>query len=196
MSNGFEMCDNHTYLFATEGKDCPYCEIDRLKGELEKAHTELAISIKERIDLGNQLAEARAEIHGLGEIIIDHKRQLAEAKEHMRLAGVGPYKANYTIEGLTLNGQLAEARAEVERLNKDLGWANKQIQLKDLELDQAMVQIEISSDISCQEVAREIIQYIEDQGMIDAGTVARPMLVYEIAKCNIAEIKTRFKLEG
>lgn len=145
MSNGFEMCDNHTYLFATEGKDCPYCEIDRLKGELEKAHTELAISIKERIDLGNQLAEARE---------------------------------------------------EVERLNKDLGWANKQIQLKDLELDQAMVQIEISSDISRQEVAREIIQYIEDQGMIDAGTVARPMPVYEIAKCNIAEIKTRFILEG
>lgn len=37
-------------------------EIDRLKGELEEAYTKLAISIKERIDLGNQLAEARAEI--------------------------------------------------------------------------------------------------------------------------------------
>lgn len=37
MSNGFETCDQHTYLFATEGKDCPYCEISRLKAELEEA---------------------------------------------------------------------------------------------------------------------------------------------------------------
>lgn len=31
MSNGFETCDKHTYLFATEAKDCPYCRIDELE---------------------------------------------------------------------------------------------------------------------------------------------------------------------
>lgn len=34
MSNGFETCDKHTYLFATEAKDCPYCRIDELELQL------------------------------------------------------------------------------------------------------------------------------------------------------------------
>ena len=34
MSNGFEMCDKHIYLFTTEGKDCPYCRIAKLEQEL------------------------------------------------------------------------------------------------------------------------------------------------------------------
>ena len=36
MSNGFETCDKHTYLFATETKDCPYCRIEELEQQLDR----------------------------------------------------------------------------------------------------------------------------------------------------------------
>jgi len=83
---------------------------------------------------------------------------------------------------------LADARAEVEALTDCLNGSRKATYTADM-YDKGVAQAR-------QEAAREIIQYIEAQGMIDAGTVARPMLVYEIAKCDIAEIKTRFRLEG
>ena len=48
-----------------------------------------------------------------------------------------------------------------------------------------------------QEAAREIIQYIIDQGMIDAGTSpSNQYLIYEIDDSDIAELKQRYGLEG
>lgn len=64
-------------------------------------------------------------------------------------------------------GAIDTLLAEVERLNKDLGWANKQVQLKDLELDQAIVSIEISSDIARQEAARECAEIADQYKIID-----------------------------
>lgn len=75
MSNGFETCDQHTYLFATEGKDCPYCEIDRLKGELEEARDEafkrearIMMYVNQVCALEHHLAEARAEVDRIKQV--------------------------------------------------------------------------------------------------------------------------------
>lgn len=84
-----------------------------------------------------------------------------------------------------LERQLAEAKVENDRLFLE----NRQM-LQGMKWDN-----QIRAEAR-QEAAREIIQYIEDQGMIDAGTVARPMLVYEIAKCDLEELRKRFGLEG
>ena len=107
-------------------------EIHVLKLELEEVRTEMAISIKERINLGNQLAEARAE-----------------------------------NERLTL---------ENRQMLQGMKWDN---QLK---------------AIARQQTAREIIQYIEDQGMIQIGY--DKTLLYEIDDSDITELKQRFGLEG
>lgn len=66
MSNGFETCDKHTYLFATEAKDCPYCRIDELEQdrdgwirnyELQEKVVEIA---QQRIaELEQQLADEK-----------------------------------------------------------------------------------------------------------------------------------------
>lgn len=38
------------------GDDCPYCRIDELEQQLAEVQSELALSIKERIELGGKLS--------------------------------------------------------------------------------------------------------------------------------------------
>lgn len=110
-------CKEHGTIYVEYGGNigapsdgyCYQCEIDLLKAELEEAK-------QSKLKIGVELDKWRNRAVANRAALKDLERQLAEAKEHMRLAGVGPYKANYTIEGLTLNGQLAEARAENETL--------------------------------------------------------------------------------
>lgn len=67
MSNGFETCDKHTYLFATEAKDCPYCRIDELEQQLaeverlkeESSHLWVRIESGEAAAYEQGKAEAR-----------------------------------------------------------------------------------------------------------------------------------------
>lgn len=128
-------------------------EIDRIKAELEEAYTELAISIKERIDLGNQLAEVITEKEAAISLVHDYK------------------------------AQLAEARAEVESLKEEIHhYEDQGLWMPDKE------------DLVRKRAAREIIQYIEDQGMIDIG--GRKPWIYEICNEDIIELKQRFGLEG
>ena len=62
MSNGFAMCDNHTYLFATESKDCPYCEISRLSRDLSEITTANTVIRYERDDALAEISRLREEI--------------------------------------------------------------------------------------------------------------------------------------
>ena len=77
-----EICTND--LLSTTPCICRDCQIDRLKRELEKAKESLAKQIDSKDKcckaLQVQLCETKKEIQGLGEIIIDYKRQLARYK--------------------------------------------------------------------------------------------------------------------
>lgn len=98
--------------------------------------------------LTEQLADRDTELKRQTEIVEDAEQS------YFRIVDKYNSRADQILQLQTENATLRE---EVERLNKDLGWANKQVQLKDLELDQAIVQIEISSDIARQDAAREIL---------------------------------------
>lgn len=137
-------------------------EIDRLKAELEEAQELVAKydDIKDdlqmdKAELQNQLAEAREREAGMTEMY-------EELYEHH-------FKEHHTPDYVKieeLENELAEARAEVERLKADLGWARKEKQLVDLQLDQMAVQVQIEREIAeetRQEVARECIEAIETE---------------------------------
>jgi hypothetical protein len=125
----WKFCKNHTTTtyamnivnraIRFKVQDCPYCEIDRLKGELEgyKKHEDFTppITCSDNCNLirtlERQLSEARVEV-------VDHKLKVmalsnseADALVDLRLE---------KQQNSTISGQLAEARAEIERLIKEV----------------------------------------------------------------------------
>lgn len=113
--NGFGMCDNHTYLFATEGKDCPYCEIERLKVELE-------LSNMQRESWKSSSTRWCEKVDAL-------ERQLAEAKEREAVDSMRVHLFDEEVQ--CLRKQLAEARAYADRLADSLpeGMLPKDVEL-------------------------------------------------------------------
>ena len=92
-------------------EDCPYCDIDRLKGELEETNELSKKECREHVLFA----------HATGERIGALEGQLAEAKESEAVDAARIHLFDEEVEDL--RKQLAEARAENERLRDKLSDA-------------------------------------------------------------------------
>ena len=91
-------------------------QCNELKKQLADAHEELVISIKERINLGGQLAKAKKEAQNYKNVLIgqgfENLDALAyETRDTTQIGAIAKQRTEQII------AQLAEARAENERLN-------------------------------------------------------------------------------
>lgn len=73
-----ETCMNHALNMPNIG-GCPYCRITELEQQLAEAYEELALSIKERIELGGKLSRYQGGVEVEGAINEYGKFTIAEA---------------------------------------------------------------------------------------------------------------------
>lgn len=65
-----ETCMNHALNMPNIG-GCPYCRIDELEQQLADAQSELALPIKERIELGGKLSRYQGGVEVESRLLVD-----------------------------------------------------------------------------------------------------------------------------
>ena len=78
------MCDKHVYLFATEGKDCPYCRIEQLEQELaefkqwqKEDHDKLVQQVQTIDVLEQEIEQWKAEYAKVNQVRNEQDEQLS-----------------------------------------------------------------------------------------------------------------------
>lgn len=193
------MAHNYCTCWGNRGSciDCAEEEIDRLTAQLAEAKAS-AEAWQENCRLTEEELEKERNKHAdiIGKI----------AKRDAEIATLRHQSINWVPvfdENMELQTQNAALREEVERWQDYCNNTADDLEAERAETARLKSQptgyYDSTKDVeqARQEAAMEIIQYIEDQGMIDAGTSpSNQYLVYEIDPSDITELKQRYGLEG